>query len=307
MAKNSVNDYSTTAGNNTDVQSINIDEGMAPSNVNNAMRQIMAHLASAFQGGVTATSIKAAAFAAQTATHSYAGGTTASYTQINAAAVSLGGAALTTVATLALASQVEAEGGTATATVMNPLRTKQAIDANVIAASDSAAGVVELATSAEVQTGTDTARAVTPAGLATVGFMELLTTISTSSGSSQAYTDIPKCRALFVVFSGVSSSGTATMQLAISDDNGSNYGTARDVGVPSVSSAVANHIQAWITGTGATATSKRIHAIGGLASGGNAAVNTEVESTRNGVTNALRFSPSAGSFDAGTIYVYGWR
>jgi hypothetical protein len=68
MAKNSVNDYSTTAGDNTDIQSINIGEGMAPSNVNNAMRQQMAHIASLVQGAVTATAIKAASFAAQTAT-----------------------------------------------------------------------------------------------------------------------------------------------------------------------------------------------------------------------------------------------
>ena len=58
MAKNSVNDYSATAGDNTDVQSVNIAEGMAPSNVNNAMREIMADLANAFQGGITVTSVK---------------------------------------------------------------------------------------------------------------------------------------------------------------------------------------------------------------------------------------------------------
>lgn len=38
-------------------------------------------------------------------------------------------------------------------------------DASVVAASETEAGIIELATSAEVQTGTDTVRAVTPAGL----------------------------------------------------------------------------------------------------------------------------------------------
>lgn len=82
MAKNSVNDYDQTASNNTDVASINIAEGCAPSNINNAIRAVMAHVGAFAQGGVTATSVKAAALTAQTATHSFAGGTTASYTAI---------------------------------------------------------------------------------------------------------------------------------------------------------------------------------------------------------------------------------
>jgi microcystin-dependent protein len=45
MPKNAISDYSQTAASNTDVASINIDEGMSPSNVNNALRAIMAHLA----------------------------------------------------------------------------------------------------------------------------------------------------------------------------------------------------------------------------------------------------------------------
>ena len=44
MAKNSISQYDATASNNTDVANIDIDEGMAPSNVNNAIRAIMAHL-----------------------------------------------------------------------------------------------------------------------------------------------------------------------------------------------------------------------------------------------------------------------
>ena len=44
MAKNSIAQYSATASSNTDVANIDIDEGMAPSNVNNAMRAIMGHL-----------------------------------------------------------------------------------------------------------------------------------------------------------------------------------------------------------------------------------------------------------------------
>ena len=45
MTKDSISDYSTTPGSNTDIDGINIDEGMSPSNVNNALRSLMSHLA----------------------------------------------------------------------------------------------------------------------------------------------------------------------------------------------------------------------------------------------------------------------
>ena len=44
MAGTGVGKYSTTAGNNTDTQSVNFSEGMAPSNVNNAARETMANV-----------------------------------------------------------------------------------------------------------------------------------------------------------------------------------------------------------------------------------------------------------------------
>lgn len=44
MAKTKVSEYSATAANNTDIDNINIAEGCAPSNVNNALRAQMAHL-----------------------------------------------------------------------------------------------------------------------------------------------------------------------------------------------------------------------------------------------------------------------
>ena len=44
MAKDKLTDYSATNSLNTDVGSINIDEGMLPSDVNNAIREVMTHL-----------------------------------------------------------------------------------------------------------------------------------------------------------------------------------------------------------------------------------------------------------------------
>jgi len=48
MAKTKISEYDSTAANNTDIDSINIAEGMSPSNVNNALRQMMAHLKTEF-------------------------------------------------------------------------------------------------------------------------------------------------------------------------------------------------------------------------------------------------------------------
>ena len=52
MAKTKISEYSTTNSNNTDIESINIDEGCAPSGINNAIRELMVHLKE-FQTGAS--------------------------------------------------------------------------------------------------------------------------------------------------------------------------------------------------------------------------------------------------------------
>ena len=42
--KTKISEYSTTNASNTDIEGINIDEGCAPSGINNAIREIMVHL-----------------------------------------------------------------------------------------------------------------------------------------------------------------------------------------------------------------------------------------------------------------------
>jgi hypothetical protein len=56
MAKDKLTDYNATATLNTDIGGINIDEGMLPSNVNNAMREQMSHLAD-FAAGTTGINV----------------------------------------------------------------------------------------------------------------------------------------------------------------------------------------------------------------------------------------------------------
>lgn len=52
MAKTKISDYSTSNASNTDINSINIDEGCAPSGINNAIRELMVHLKN-FQTGAS--------------------------------------------------------------------------------------------------------------------------------------------------------------------------------------------------------------------------------------------------------------
>lgn len=50
MAKTKISEYSSTANSNTDIASINIDEGCAPSGINNAIRALMAQIHDLYAG-----------------------------------------------------------------------------------------------------------------------------------------------------------------------------------------------------------------------------------------------------------------
>jgi len=67
MPKNKLSEYSSTASDNTDIGGINIAEGMAPSDVNNAMREQMAQLKEFIDGssGDTVTTAKIVATTAE--------------------------------------------------------------------------------------------------------------------------------------------------------------------------------------------------------------------------------------------------
>jgi hypothetical protein len=50
MAKDKISDYSSTANSNTDIAGINIDEGCAPSGINDAIRTLMAQIKALYAG-----------------------------------------------------------------------------------------------------------------------------------------------------------------------------------------------------------------------------------------------------------------
>ena len=56
MTKSNITQYSATAGSNTDIDGIDISEGMSPSNVNNSLRSLMSHLKNMDTGATSLTS-----------------------------------------------------------------------------------------------------------------------------------------------------------------------------------------------------------------------------------------------------------
>jgi len=58
MAKDNISQYSTTAASNTDVGGVNINEDCLPSNLNNAIRELMSHLADLNAGNTSLGTVK---------------------------------------------------------------------------------------------------------------------------------------------------------------------------------------------------------------------------------------------------------
>lgn len=89
MAKTKISEYDSTAANNTDIDGVNIAESCPPSGINNAIREVMAHLKD-LQAGTSGDTIPVAA-----------GGTGS--TTASAARTALGLGAMATKATVATA------------------------------------------------------------------------------------------------------------------------------------------------------------------------------------------------------------
>lgn len=127
--------------------------------------------------------------------------------------------------------------------------------------------------------------------------LELISTISLSSGSSKTLTSIAPYKA-FVLAGDVSLSlAGGSVQIELSSNNGSSYGTALAI-TPNLSSgAVTYPFSAVVFGVGQSGVGKSVIAAG----------NGGLEASVTGLINALRLSPNAGNFDNGSVSIYGVR
>ena len=114
MAKNKVSEYSSTAASNTDIGNININEGCAPSNINNAIRELMAQIKD-FQQGADGDGLTVSTLNATTATVGSLSAT--SFGAITATSANISGALTTATAaiTTATITNVQVADGTAAA------------------------------------------------------------------------------------------------------------------------------------------------------------------------------------------------
>lgn len=104
MAKTKISEFSATPGNNTDIDSINIAEGCAPSGINDAIRELMAQLkdfqtgavGDSFNGPVGTTTAAAGAFTTLAASGAVtlSGGTANGVTYLNGSKVLTSGSSL---------------------------------------------------------------------------------------------------------------------------------------------------------------------------------------------------------------------
>jgi hypothetical protein len=116
MAKTKISEYSSTANNNTDINSINLAEGMAPSLVNNAIRTLMAQLKN-FQDGSAGDSVTVGGNLSVAGTSTLTGAITATggvSGAITSSSATITGGTITGITDLAVA-----DGGTGASTAAN--------------------------------------------------------------------------------------------------------------------------------------------------------------------------------------------
>lgn len=136
-----------------------------------------------------------------------------------------------------------------------------------------------------------------------VGSLTLLTTLTTTSGTTQVANNFPSTyTAIYVVVNNISNStGGDAVYLEVSSNNGSTWGTPKAI----QQGASTNYYGIFFIGQ--TNLSVTNHTI---STGTSANLNTTgyVSTPSAGIINALRFSWSSGyTFNGGTIQVYGWN
>lgn len=169
----------------------------------------------------------------------------------------------------------------------------------------SVSGAANFKTSVNISA-TASVGALSIAGVAFSQGMTLITTLTTTSGTTQSVTGISASyRELFIEIEGVSFTAAAVLNLALSSNNGVSYGTAIVIAATTG------------TGAGIIGGSVRVVGIRAIAAGSGiipatirdgAAVTYVVSdigtyNSGNGPCDAIRFA--GGTFDAGTIRVYG--
>ena len=143
------------------------------------------------------------------------------------------------------------------------------------------------------------------------GTWTLIGTLSGSGVSTQTQALGATYKEILCQLDGVgTSNATANINFQLTDD-GSTYDTARAVTISATANTDFHNGQVRILNTGVAATTKRIvpynftlQSTGALRQN-SPYVTVSSQSSENGVTHSIRFAASAGTFNAGSISVYG--
>ena len=165
MAKNSIRDYANAAASNTDVQSVNIDEGCSPAGINNAIREVMADLADVNDGTVALVSPKADSLSTDTISEKTSAsgvtidGVLLKDSKINGSYITDATIDSDSLASNSVTSAKITDANVTTAKIADDAVTSAKIATNAVT-SDSYSS--SIATQAEAEAGTNTTKIMTP-------------------------------------------------------------------------------------------------------------------------------------------------
>lgn len=139
-----------------------------------------------------------------------------------------------------------------------------------------------------------------------LGGMSLISTLTTTSGSTAIFTSIPTTyKILRFVFLGNATNSTTFMRLNISNDNGSSYDSAAGVSL-SITSSELLYGYVDVTSANAASTPKFMQVNSQTTDNSQATSQQHVFSTKTGTINAAKFDwNNADTFRAGSIALYG--
>lgn len=342
MALNTIADLSTTAGSNTDVLGQNASGSGSANTIDTLFQNLMALMARAYgdQGGlgtvggsanaITLTSLSTyqalesgltLAFKAASAN---SGATTLNLDGLGAKAVRRqGDSALSANDIIAngryLIQYDEAYNGAAGAWVLLNPATGYTPGGTDVALADGGTGASLSDPNAdrlmfwddsagtmawlEVSTGLN----LTGTTLTATNGMTLLGTLTTTSGTTQSLTGIAAgYRRLYIEVDGVSFGTAAGLQIALSSTNGAAYGTAANISSALSAASGALHGSIFVDGIWSTVAAGKIATSTLTEAGTNRGTTATVSTNTAAAVNAVQFTVTGGgSFDAGTIRIYG--